>query len=47
MEQVLLKDQGNYINGKMIISGKYSHLTEALVRAAWIVKEKGLNIWIC
>lgn len=28
------------------IHGKYTHLTEALVRACWCVKEKGLNIYI-
>lgn len=30
----------------MKIFGNYSHIAEALIRAAWIVKEKGLNIWI-
>ena len=29
---------------KEIIFGKYSHITEALIRAAWLVKSKGLNI---
>jgi len=28
------------------IFGKYSHITEALIRAAWCMKDKGLNIWI-
>ena len=28
------------------IYGKYSHLSEAFVRACWAVKEKGLNIFI-
>ncbi len=28
------------------IFGNYSHLTEALVRACWGIKEKGLNIYI-
>lgn len=27
------------------ISGEYSHLTEALVRACWCLKERGLNIY--
>lgn len=38
--------QAEYSNGKMKIFGKDSHLAEALVRAAWIYKTKGLNIWI-
>jgi hypothetical protein len=38
--------QMEYINGKMRIFGNNTHLAEALVRAAWIYKEKGLNIWI-
>lgn len=38
--------QAEYHDGKMRIFGKYSHLTEALVRAAWINREKGLNLWI-
>ena len=28
------------------IFGNYSHLTEATVRAAWCIKEKGLNLYI-
>lgn len=28
------------------IFGDYSHLTEALVRAAWCIKQKGLNIYL-
>ena len=31
-------------NGKTKISGTYSHITEGLIRAAWLVKSKGLNI---
>ncbi len=38
--------QAEWIKGKFRIFGKGSHVAEALVRAAWIVKEKGLNIWI-
>ena len=30
---------------KVKIFGKYSHLTEALVRACWCLKEKGLDIY--
>ena len=28
------------------IFGNYTHIVEGLIRAAWIVKEKNLNIWI-
>lgn len=33
-------------NKRLRIFGKYTHLTEALVRAAWGVKNKSLNIWV-
>lgn len=32
-------------NGNLKISGSYSHIAEALIRAAWCVKDKTLNIW--
>lgn len=38
--------QYEYKDGKLSISGKYSHITEALIRAAWCLKNKSLNIWI-
>lgn len=28
------------------IFGNYTHIVEGLIRAAWIVKEKNLNVWI-
>jgi len=31
---------------QMKIFGNYTHIAEGLIRAAWCVKEKGLNIWI-
>jgi hypothetical protein len=34
-------------NRNLKIFGNYSHITEALVRAAWCIKDKHLNIWIC
>lgn len=37
--------QVEYDNGKMKIFGSYTHITEALIRAAWCVKDKHLNIW--
>jgi len=33
-------------SGKMKIFGSYSHITEALIRAAWCLREKNLNIYI-
>lgn len=33
-------------SGKMRIFGSYTHITEALIRAAWCVKDKSLNIYI-
>ena len=38
--------QAEYKNGKLKIFGKYTHITEALIRAAWCMKDKSLNIWI-
>lgn len=32
--------------GKVKIGGKYSHLTEGLVRACWCIKEKGLRLFV-
>jgi len=37
-------ETGNFRNVK--IFGTYSHLTEAMVRACWCVKERGLNLYI-
>jgi len=31
---------------KIKIFGNYSHLCEALVRACWCLKEKGLNLYV-
>ena len=39
--------QAEYTNDKLKIFGSDSHITEALIRAAWCVKDKRLNIWIC
>lgn len=38
--------QYEYDDGKLKIFGNYSHIVEALVRAAWCLKDKSLNIWI-
>ena len=34
------------IAGRVTIFGDYSHLAEALVRACWCVKERGLNVYL-
>jgi len=39
--------QYDYTDEKKIkIFGNYSHIAEALIRAAWCMKDKALNIWI-
>jgi hypothetical protein len=38
--------QYEYDEGKLKIFGAYTHIAEALVRAAWCMKDKSLNIWI-
>jgi hypothetical protein len=38
--------QYEYDDGKLKIFGAYTHIAEALIRAAWCVKDKSLNIWI-
>jgi hypothetical protein len=38
--------QYEYVDSKLKIFGNYSHIAEALVRAAYCMKDKTLNIWI-
>jgi hypothetical protein len=38
--------QYEYINGQLRIFGRYTHIVEGLIRAAWCVKDKSLNIFI-
>lgn len=38
--------QYEYSQGKLRIFGKYTHIAEALIRAAWCMKDKSLNIWV-
>jgi len=33
-------------SGRLLIWGNYSHIAEALIRAAWCVKDKRLNIYV-
>lgn len=35
-----------YGRRQLRIHGSYTHIVEGLIRAAWCVKDKGLNIWI-
>lgn len=44
--QSLKSIQAEYTSGKLRIFGNYSHITEALIRAAWGIKSKNLNIYI-
>lgn len=39
--------QFEIINGRTKYSGSNSHAAEALVRAAWLISSKNLNIYIC
>lgn len=36
----------NRLSRTIKITGKYSHLTEALVRACWCIKERGLSLYM-
>jgi len=38
--------QAEYKDGKLKLFGKNSHICEAIIRAAWCVKDKRLNIWV-
>jgi len=38
--------QAEYDGGTLKIFGNYTHIAEALIRAAWCMKDKSLNIWI-
>lgn len=38
--------QMEYTEGRLKIFGTYTHIAEALIRAAWCMKDKHLNIWI-
>ena len=33
-------------DGNIKLFGKYTHICEGLIRAAWGTKDKSLNIWI-
>lgn len=44
--QSLKSVQYEYDNGRFKIFGNYTHIAEALIRAAWCMKDKSLNIWI-
>lgn len=45
LKQSLRSIQSDNSQSKLKIFGNYSHITEALIRAAWCTKEKGLNIF--
>jgi hypothetical protein len=38
--------QCDYTDGKLRIFGTYTHIVEALIRAAWCIRSKSLNIYI-
>ena len=43
--QSLRSVQYEYVNNKLRIFGNYTHIAEAMIRAAWCMKDKSLNIW--
>lgn len=46
VRQSLRSMQYENLDGVLKIYGNYSHIAEALIRAAWCIKDKGLNISI-
>ena len=44
IKQSLRSIQYEHSEGKMRIYGNYSHIVEAIIRAAWCIKDKSLNI---
>jgi len=38
--------QCGFEEGVLKIWGSYSHITEGLIRAAWCIKDKSLNLWV-
>jgi len=46
IRQSLRSMQMDYSDGKLKIYGNYSHIFEALKRAAWCIKDKSLNLYI-
>jgi len=45
IKQSLRSMQFEYYKGSIKIYGNYSHIAEALIRAAWCIKDKTLNIY--
>lgn len=46
VRQSLRSIQCDYSEGKLRIYGNYSHIVEAMIRGAWCIKDKSLNIYI-
>lgn len=46
IKQSLRSIQYTNDDGKLKIFGNYSHIAEALIRAAWCIKDKSLNIYV-
>lgn len=47
IKQSLRSIQYENVEGRLKIYGNYSHIAEALIRAAWCTKDKTLSIYIC
>lgn len=46
VKQSLRSIQMDFGDGQLKIYGNYSHIVEALIRAAWCIKDKSLNLYI-
>lgn len=46
LKQSLRSVQYEHYDGKMRIYGNYTHIVEAIIRAAWCIKDKSLNLFI-
>jgi hypothetical protein len=38
--------QAEAVGNELKLSGKYTHIAEALIRAAWLAKTKHLKLWV-
>ena len=38
--------QYEYKDNKLLIYGNYTHITEALIRAAWCTQDRSNNLWV-
>ena len=46
IRQSLQSVQYEYVNGKLRIFGRYTHIVEGIIRGAWCTKQKVNKLWI-